>query len=123
MFKIHRTGNHLDITFGGKLDRDTMREVLDEFAAQAETIEDGTGTMLYRIDDFHTPTPGAMALEISRMPKMLHLMKRFRRAAILADKNWLRNVSEWEGHLFPNLEVKAFPLSAETDAETWLTRI
>ncbi|GAA5481672.1 STAS/SEC14 domain-containing protein [Haloferula sargassicola] len=120
MFKIHRTGNHLDMTFGGQLDAEGMHAVLDEFCAQSEGIENGT--LLYRVEDFQIPTPHAIAIEISRMPKMLRLMRRFRRAAILAEKDWIRKISEWEGKLLPGLEIKAFTLDEETEAQTWLTR-
>jgi len=118
MFRVTRKDNHLDIEFGGKLDSDAMDVALNEFTAKSVGIEHGT--MLYRVGEFKLPTTGAIALEFSRMPRMFGLMRRFRRCAVLADQAWIRKVSEWEGKLFPGLEIKGFPADAEADAKAWL---
>lgn len=60
--------------------------------------------MLYDVIDYQLPTLGAITLEFSRMPQMFELIKRFRRAAVLSDKTWLKTVSELEGRLMPWLE-------------------
>lgn len=120
MFEIHRNDQHLDIRFGGKLDTDAMRSALDEFTECSEGID--RGTLMYHVEDFHLPTAGAIALEFSRMPSMLGLMRRFRRCAVLADARWLRTVSEWEGMLFPGLEIKGFPPDQEAEALAWLAQ-
>lgn len=52
---------------------------------------------------------------------MLGLVRRFRKAAVLTDKTWLKKVSEFEGMLIPGLEIKAFPLDQREAAETWLS--
>ena len=49
------------------------------------------------------------------------LMKRFDRAAVLTDKTWLKKVSEFEGALFPGLEIKAFDIEQKAEAEAWLS--
>lgn len=118
MFNVTRTNNHLDIDFSGKLDRDAMRVALAEFTGKSAGIENGT--MLYRIRDFHLPTPAAIAVEFARMPGMLGLMKRFRRCAVLADPAWIRTVSEWEGRFLPHLEIRGFPPDEESEAQAWL---
>ncbi|MBB5351031.1 hypothetical protein HNR46_001265 [Haloferula luteola] len=120
MFKVHRTGNHLDFTFGGRLEASEMKEVLDEFTAQAEGIENGT--MLIRIEHFEMPSRQAIALEFARLPKMLGILRRFRRAAVVADETWIRRISQWESMLIPGLEIQSFPPGEETAASTWLTR-
>jgi hypothetical protein len=118
MFQVTRKDNRLDIEFAGKLDAEAMEAALDEFTTKSVGIE--RGTMLYRIGDFRLPTTGAIALEFSRMPQLLGLMKRFRRCAVLADQSWIRKVSEWEGRLFPGLEIKGFPADQEAAATAWL---
>ena len=78
--------------------------------------------MLYDVIDFHLPSLGAIAIEFSRLPSMFGLMKKFDRAAVLTDKTWLKKISEFEGHLFPGLEIKAFDRDQREEAEAWLSR-
>jgi hypothetical protein len=102
----------------GKLDTDSMKAALDELVTETEGIEHGR--MLYDIVEFHMPSMGAIGFELSRLPSMLSLMKRFDRAAVLTDKAWIQNVSEFEGKLFPGLEIKAFDRDQRGEAEAWL---
>ncbi len=48
-------------------------------------------------------------------------MKKFDRAAVLTDKTWLKKVSEFEGVLYPGLEIKAFNRDQKAEAEAWLS--
>ena len=119
MFTVTRKGtNRLDIALSGKLDSDEMRSALDELVEKSQPIEHGK--MLYDVIDFHLPSLGAIAIEFSRLPSMLNLLKKFDKAAVLADKTWIREISETEGLLFPWLEIKAFTREQRNDAEAWL---
>ena len=120
MFKvIHNGRNRLDITMSGKLNAEEMRIALDELVSKSENIENGA--MLYDVIDFHLPSLSAIAIEFSRLPSMPALLKKFDRAAVLADKTWLKKVSELEGALYPGLEIKAFNRDQKTEAEAWLS--
>jgi len=120
MFKITRVGeNRLDIEMSGKLDTMQMENALDELVQKAEGIEDGR--MLYDVVDYHLPSLGAIALEFSRLPAMLGLMRKFSKAAVLTDKAWLKAISELEGVLYPGLEIRAFGRDQRTQAESWLS--
>lgn len=110
--------NRLDIVVSGKLNTEDMKRALDELTDKSANIENGR--MLYEITDFHLPTPGAIAVEFSRLPSMIGLMKKFDRAAVLSDKTWLKKVSELEGALYPGLEIKAFDFDQKQEAEAWL---
>ncbi|MCW8891713.1 MAG: STAS/SEC14 domain-containing protein, partial [Deltaproteobacteria bacterium] len=112
--------NRLDIEMSGRLNTEDMRIALDELVSKSENIENGR--MLYDVIDFHLPSLGAIALEFSRLPAMLRLMKKFDRAAVLTDKTWLKKVSEIEGALYPGLEIKAFDRDHKEEAEAWLSR-
>jgi hypothetical protein len=79
------------------------------------------GRMLYEVIDFHLPSLAAISIELSRLPAMLGLMKKFNRAAVLTDKAWLKKISEFEGALFPGLEIKAFDRDQKAEAEAWLS--
>ena len=120
MFKVISNGiNRLDIQMSGKLNTDDMKTALDEIASKSENIENGK--MLYDIIDFHLPSLSAIAIEFSRLPSMLGLMRKFDRAAVLTDKTWLKKVSEFEGALYPGLEIKAFNRDQKAEAEAWLS--
>jgi len=119
MFKVIESGiNRLDIEMSGKLDEESMKLALDDLVSKSKNIENGK--MLYVIIDFQIPTLGAIAIEFSRLPSMLGLIKKFNRAAVLTDKNWLKKISEFEGVLFPGLEIRAFNIDQKEQAEAWL---
>ncbi len=119
MFTVTPNGlNRVDIELGGKLDSDAMKVALDDLAEKTKDITHGR--MLYRVNDFKLPTLGAIAVELSRLPKLFSLICKFDRVAVLADKNWVRKVSEIEGALIPGLDIKSFELDQEAEAEAWL---
>ena len=120
MFKVIPNGkNRLDIELSGKLNSEDMKIALDELVRKSKDVENGK--MLYEIIDFNLPSLGAIAIEFSRLPSMLGLMKKFDRAAVLTDKIWLKKVSKLEGVFFPGLEIKAFDRDQKTEAEAWLS--
>jgi len=120
MFTVIQKGtNRLDIELSRKLNSEEMKIALDELIAKSKEIE--KGKMLYDIIDFHLPSLGALAIEFSRLPSMFRLIKKFHRAAVLTDKNWLKKVSEFEGMLIPGLEIKAFDRDRRDEAEAWLS--
>ncbi len=119
MFKVTQNGlNRLDIALSGKLNSEEMKIALDELVSNSKNIENGK--MLYDVIDFHVPSLGAIGIELSRLPEMFRLMKKFDRAAVLSDKTWIKKVSELEGALFPGLEIKAFSREQKAEAEAWL---
>ncbi|MGI9570137.1 MAG: STAS/SEC14 domain-containing protein [Desulfobulbia bacterium] len=120
MFRVTKIEtNRLDIELSGKLNSEEMQIALDELENKSEDIENGI--MLYDVIDFHLPSLGAIVIEFSRLPSMFGLIKKFRRAAVLADINWIKKASEFEGMLIPGLEIKAFNRDQKEEAETWLT--
>ncbi len=119
MFKVTRNGtNRLDIDLSGKLNTNDMKVALDELVNKSEGIS--KGKMLYDIIDFHIPSLGAISVELSRLPEMLNLMRRFDRVAVLTDQAWLK-ASELEGMFFPGMEIKAFDRNQREEAEAWLS--
>lgn len=120
MFKVTRVNeSRLDIEMSGKFNSEQMENALDELVSKSEGIE--RGRMLYDVVDYHLPSLGAIAIEFSRLPSMFGFLKKFDRTAILTDKTWLKKVSEFEGTLFPGLEIKAFNRDQKVEAEAWLS--
>ncbi|MGH8435929.1 MAG: STAS/SEC14 domain-containing protein, partial [Pseudomonas sp.] len=56
------------------------------------------------------------------IPQLFRFVRRFDRMAVVAGKEWVRKASEVEGALIPGLQIKAFDLGQEADAEAWLQR-
>jgi hypothetical protein len=112
------SANRLDIELSGTLDADAMSSALDQLIEESEDIT--KGRMLYRITDFEMPTMGALGVELQKMPKLLGLIGKFEKCAVLSDDAWIRTAAEIEGAVIPFLEIKGFPLSAANLAEEWL---
>jgi hypothetical protein len=121
MFKITRQNDRIEIEMSGKLDTQNMIIALDELVSLSENIENGT--MLFNVIDYHLPSLGAIKEEFSQLPSMLDFMKKFRRAALLTDKMWLKMIAELEGALYPGLEIKAFRRNQRSEAEEWLSEV
>lgn len=120
MFKIDkRPGNRVDIHFEGTLDADGMRTALDELIEASREVE--KGKMLYRIGDFHMPTLGAFIVEMSRLPSLLGLMRKYDKCAVVSEKEWIRSAAEIEGALIPGLKIRSFEPDEEDGAEAWLS--
>jgi hypothetical protein len=121
MYRITQPGpDRLDIELSGRIDSATMRTLLDDLMHRAADVQGGR--MLYRLHDFDWPTLGAIGIELSRLPALFGLIRRFDRVAVLADESWIRAASRLEGALIPGLEIHAFAHGQQAEAEAWLTR-
>lgn len=60
-----------------------MKVALDELVSKSDDIEDGL--MLFEIVDFHLPSAAAIGIELSRLPSMFGLIRKFSRASVLTD--------------------------------------
>ena len=119
MFKVTRHGdNRLDVELSGRLDSDEMKTALDDLVDLSDTIENGK--MLYDIIDFNMPSMNAIAIELSRLPELFGLIKKYSKIAVLSDTNWIKKASELEGMLIPGLDIKAFDREQREEAEKWL---
>lgn len=119
MLKITKhSADRVDIDLSGSLDADAMRDGLDKLIAASEDVRNGH--MCYRITDFSLPTMGAIGVEMTRLPKLFGLLGKFDKCAVLTDSDWLRKAAEFEGALFPGLEIKGFELDEHDKAEEWL---
>jgi hypothetical protein len=110
--------NRIDIELSGSVDTETMRNGLKDLMEKAEGVEHGH--MLYRIPHFAMPSFGAVAVELGHIPRLLSLLRRFDRCAVMTDSEWLRRAAEVQGKLLPGLDVKGFALDDGAGAEAWL---
>jgi hypothetical protein len=110
--------NRVDIELSGKIESDEMARGLDDLLEKSKDVN--AGVMMYRITSFAFPDLGAIAVEMTRLPKLIGLLGRFDRCAVLSEAAWIRSAAEIEGALFPGIEIKAFDLTDGDDAEAWL---
>ena len=119
MLSVEKTGpNRVDLSLRGSLSTDQMRTALDSLIEMSEDVTNGA--MLYRIEGFTYPTVGAIGVELSRLPKLFGLLKKYDRCAVCTDTGWIRTAAEIEGALFPGMDIKAFDLDEVDAAEAWL---
>ncbi|MDH3508700.1 MAG: STAS/SEC14 domain-containing protein [Gammaproteobacteria bacterium] len=71
-----------------------MRKALDALAQKCEGISQGQ--MLFDVVDYQLPTLSAITIQFARLPKMLGLIRRFSKAAVLTDKTWIKTKSFWK---------------------------
>ena len=110
--------NRVDIELSGKISAEEMANGLDDLLELSQDVN--KGTMLYTITSFAFPDLGAIVVEMARLPKLLGLLGRFDRCAVLSDAAWLRSAAELEGALIPGFDIKAFDLEERDAAEAWL---
>lgn len=121
MFKVEKVSdNRVHIEISGKITSEEMRVGIDELIASSDQITNGS--MRGLIHDFDLPSLGAFAVELSRLPSLFGLVRKYDRTAVITDKEWVRKASEIEGMLIPGFEVKAFGLDEEAEAEAWLSK-
>lgn len=119
MFTVTKpSANRIDITIKGRLDADTMRQALDNLDIESQDVTNGR--MLYTITDFALPSLGAIGVDLARIPKLMGLIGKFDKCAVLADATWLKAMATIEGALIPGLAIKAFDLGDTAQAEAWL---
>lgn len=110
--------NRLNITLSGGVGAEAMRDGLDTLIDAASNMTNGR--ILYRISDFEMPSLGALAVELMQMPKLVGLIGRFEKCAVMSDAAWIRTAAEVEGAVIPSLDIRSFPLAATEAAEDWL---
>ena len=119
MLIVERKGqDRMDITLDGVLDSALMEAGLSELIEKSVGMSQAK--MLYTIVGFDMPTMGALGVEVKFLPKLMSLVGRFSKCAVVSDLAWLRTVAEIEGALIPGLEINAYPPDEADKAEAWL---
>jgi hypothetical protein len=119
MLKVIPNGkNQLNIESSGSLNTEKMKVRVDDPISKSGGIENRK--MLYDLINVHLPTLVAIGVEFSRLPALFKVMKKFDRVAVLTDTYWLKKASEFEGALYPELEIKAFDRDQKKIAQAWL---
>jgi hypothetical protein len=121
MFRVEREGpDRLHVEFSGRIDAEGMDRALNALLEAGEGMEQGRLRMT--IPDYEFPSLGAIGVELRRLPSLLRFLRRFDRIAVLSPERWLRKAGEFEGRLFPGLEIRAFSPAEGAEAEAWLAQ-
>lgn len=119
MLTIDKENDQLvTLKLSGQLDSVEMELGLDQLIEATQGMEDGK--LLYFIDEFEFPTFSALMVEMVRLPALFSMISRISKTAVVADQTWIRTLSEWEGALFPGLEIRGFAENQEEEARAWL---
>ncbi len=118
MYEVSKINDQrIDLTFSGRLTAADMQSMLDELLPLAESCQHAA--LICRLKEFNFPTMGAIAVELSHLPKLLKLLHKFDRCAVLADENWVKIGATIESWLIPGMKLKAFEHASEDEAIKW----
>ena len=112
-------GGLLRVIVAGRIDAAAMETGLARFleiAGRHERID-----CLYLIEDLEMPTMGAIGVEFRHFGRLLSLVPKMRRCALLSNQAWVRNAARAEGALIPGLTMRIFDSGDEAGARAWLT--
>lgn len=73
------------------------------------------------MEGFEDMTGEAMRRDIKYGIDKLGELRRFRRAAITTDKQWIKAVTEIASSLFPQIETRVFPVDEKEAALEWVS--
>ena len=119
MLKITtENSNLIKLELSGGLDAAEMKIGLDQLIEATRDWENGK--LIYFIDQLEMPTLSAIVVELGKLPSLFAMARRIEKVAVVADQAWIRTIAEWEGALFPGLEIKAFEHGSEKEARAWL---
>ena len=119
MFTIKENPDKIvELTIDGEIDTHAMKIGLDQLLEIFENRKHGR--LFYRIVNFKMPGLSALMVEFNRLPRLMSLIGKIDRAAVVTDENWIAKAARIEGALIPGLEIRTFTLEEEDAAFAYL---
>ncbi|WP_420550659.1 STAS/SEC14 domain-containing protein [Litorivicinus lipolyticus] len=118
MIEVKRNGKRVELVVEGPINLAAMQDFIPRALIATEGLKHGS--MLMHLRDGAWPTIAAMGLELVELPKMIRLIRRFDRIAVMTDRDWIGELAEFEGLLIPGLKIEAFDLDELAEASAWL---
>ncbi|MGB0958371.1 MAG: STAS/SEC14 domain-containing protein [Litorivicinus sp.] len=118
MIDVKRNGKRVELVVNGSIDLEAMRDFIPRALIATEGLKHGS--MLMHLRDGAWPTLAAVGLELIELPKMIRLIRRFDRIAVVTDRHWVGELAEFEGLLIPGLKIEAFDNAEVAEASAWL---
>ncbi|MGI6852748.1 STAS/SEC14 domain-containing protein [Mesorhizobium sp. 1B3] len=79
--------------------------------------------VLADLTNFKDMTGGALRRDLQYGLSKLGEFHRFRRAAVISDKQWIRAATDIADALFPQIEARVFPEDEKADAMEWVAGV
>ena len=114
-----KASNRIELTASGRIEGPQMESALDQLIALTEPLQHVT--YLADMTDITMPAGAAIRAEIARLPKLMGLLRKIDKAAVVANQSWLRTAAQVEGKLIPGLEIRAFDAHEHDRARAWLS--
>lgn len=97
----------------------------DDYEAMIPEIEERLGEhgqigVLVDLTGLEDITAGAVRKDIQYGLEKLKELHRFRRAAVVSDKQWIEAAMEMAGMIFPQIETQVFPPDERREAMQWV---
>lgn len=110
--------NHLiEVTISGKVTKEEFEKVIQEIQGPFETWPEIR--LLKRVDSFEGIEFSALINDFKFFFQNLGNLKKIKKTAVVTDKDWVENLSEWLGPIFSG-EVRVFENEDIEKARTWL---
>ncbi|MER8814544.1 STAS/SEC14 domain-containing protein [Mesorhizobium sp. M0220] len=79
--------------------------------------------VLTDLTDFEDMTAGALRRDLQYGLSKLREFHRFKRAAVISDKQWIKAATEMTDALFPQIEARVFPEDEKAQALKWVAAV
>lgn len=79
--------------------------------------------VLADLTSFKDMTGGALRRDLQYGLSKLGEFHRFRRAAVISDKQWIKAATDMADALFPQIEARVFPEDEKADAMKWVAGV
>lgn len=79
--------------------------------------------VLTDLSDFEDMTGDALKRDLQYGLSKLGELYRFKRAAVISDKQWIKAVTDMAGTLFPQIEARVFPETEKSQAMNWVSNV
>ena len=112
--------NTICVEIAGLITPTAMAAGLSDLLAAAQSVN--RGHLVYKVHGMPTPLAPAVLVQMAYMPKLMAMVPRFDRIAVMAYSPWVRNAAKMQEGLAPEAEVKVFNLKHDTPAEAWLMK-
>lgn len=79
--------------------------------------------VLTDLTDFEDMTADALKRDLQYGLSKLGELHRFKRAAVISDKQWIKAATDMAGSLFPQIETRVFSEKEKTQALNWIAGV
>ncbi|TCU07017.1 STAS/SEC14 domain-containing protein [Rhizobium sullae] len=100
----------------------------DDYEKVIPAIEEKLGDhedigVLADLTDFEDMTADALKRDLQYGLSKLSEFHRFKRAAVISDKQWIKAATDMTGMIFPQIDARVFPQEQKAQAMSWVSDI